>query len=175
MKKIFVYGAVMLIVFLCASCTSTKFTGYATCTGRVCGPHGEPVEHYTVSFGIGEKAVTGANGMFVIPALRAGTYTLTGHGRDWSSIEKEIVFTDRRGIVCIQVEPITMVYQTVESYLRSGLYDEAARLLKSMADGNADSALFQFYQEIVAYNASPSEKKLKKLADRLHKESDYVF
>ena len=175
MKKIGFLWLTALLAAAVVSCASTRFSGTAACAGRVCGPNGAPVEQYTVSFGIGKTTVTGVNGMFVIPDMRAGEYTLTGYGRGWASIKKDVVFTDRRGIVCIQVDPITSVYKKVESYMRSGLFDQAAQLLKTQANGNGEDALFQFYQAVVSYGASPSDKKLKKLAERLNKECGYVF
>jgi len=161
------------MLLLPASCASEKFDGVASCTGRVCGPHGEPVENYQISFGLGLSAVTGKNGMFLIPEMRAGTYTLTGMGCGWTSVRKEVRFIDRRGIVCVQVEPISAVYQRVESFLRSGLYDEAESLLRKEKPANADSRLFQFYQKVVDYCRSPSERNLRRISENLMEETDY--
>ncbi|MBQ6780216.1 MAG: carboxypeptidase regulatory-like domain-containing protein [Treponema sp.] len=164
---------ILPILLLLISCASTKFSGTAACTGRVCGPHGEPVEQYQVSFGVGLTTVSGINGMFLIPDVRAGTYTVRGGGKGWSSVEKEIEFTDRRGIVCIQVEPMTAVYQKVEGLLRQNFCDEAEKMLAKESVCNDSSPLFQFYREVISYRKSPTEQKLKKIKDKVMEETAY--
>ena len=170
MKKILTLAP---LIVLLVSCASTSFSGNASCTGRVCGPHGEPVAQYQVSFGAGLSAISSVNGMFLIPDMRAGTYTLRGGGKGWASVEKEIAFTDRRGIICIQVEPISVAYQNIERLLRMNLYDEAENALEKERIGNEKSPLFQFYRDVISYCKSPSEKKLKRLTDKVMEENAY--
>lgn len=172
MKKNFVLIPLVTLLF---SCASTKYAGTAACTGRVCGPRGEPVANYQVSFGLGLTTVTGSNGMFLIPEMRSGTYTLTGRGAGWASVEKEISFVDRRSIVCVQVEPISAVYQRVESLLKSGLYEEAKTMLKREKSSNDKTELFQFYQKVVDYCQSPSERKKEKLSEYVKEEYDHAL
>ena len=169
-KRGIVCAAMLLLL---TSCASTKYEGTAACVGRVCGLHGEPVENYQVSFGLGHSAVTGKNGMFLIPEIRAGTYTLKGKGTGWTSVEKEVSFIDRRSIVCVQVEPISAVYQRVESLLRSGLFDEADSLLKKEKVSNAESKLYQFYQQVIDYCRSPSDRKMRKISEKVMEETKY--
>ncbi len=173
MKKMKRLLELLPLLVMLLSCASTKFAGKAACTGRVCGPHGEPVENYQVSFGLGLTTVTKANGMFLIPEMSAGTYTVKGKGTGWTSVEKEVQFIDRRSIVCLQVEPIAALYQRVESLLRSGLYDEAEDILKKEKSSNAESKLYQFYQRVIDYCQSPSERKMRKISEKLMEERDY--
>ena len=170
MKRIIVCIPLLLMLI---SCASSKFSGKAVCTGRVCGPHGEPVENYQVSFGLGLSTVTKANGMFLIPEMSAGTYTLHGKGVGLTSVEKEVTFIDRRSIICVQVEPLSAVYQRVESLLRSGLYDEAEDILKKEKSANSESKMYQFYQRIIDYLQSPSERKMRKITEQVMEERDY--
>lgn len=155
--------AFLLAMLALSSCKSTKFEGTAACTGRVCGPNGEAVENYHLDFGAIHSAVTGINGMFLIPELKAGTYKVSGGGKGWSSFEKTVSFRDRRRIFTAQIEPISSVYAKVEELIRQQDFKEAEKMLQRESKFNKDEKSFQFYEKLISYCKKPSEKKKQQL------------
>ncbi|MBQ3671676.1 MAG: carboxypeptidase regulatory-like domain-containing protein [Treponema sp.] len=147
------------------SCRSTKFEGTAACTGRICGPHGEAVENYHIDFGAVHSAVTGINGMFLIPELKAGTYRVSGGGKGWSSFEQTVSFKDRRRIFTAQIEPISSVYAKVEELIRDGQFKEAEKMLQKESKYNRGEKSFLFYEKLVSYCKNPSERKKQQIFD----------
>ncbi len=165
LNKSFAFLAVIFVLigglFSFSGCATQGFEGKAVCTGRVCGPDGTAVPGYHISFGLGLDAVTGINGVFMIPEMEAGEYVLKGGGKGWSSISEKVVFSDKKSIVTVQVAPLNEVYQDVEKLIRSYSYDSAENLLAMQKKYNEEDDVFDFYCSLVEFckNQSEHEKR----------------
>ena len=78
-------------------------------------------------------------------------------------------FFDRKSIVCVQVERLEKLFPKIENLLREGKYDEAKKLLAKSKDYNEKNPLYLFYKSLIAYCASPNERRRKQLMSALEK------
>ncbi len=163
MNKFFRFFSVTIVLagslFSFLGCATKGFEGKAVCSGRVCSPDGTAVSGYHVSFGDGLEAVTGINGVFMIPDMNAGEYVLTGGGKGWASVSEKVVFSDRKSIVTVQVSSMNDVYKNVEKLIRSYSFDSAENLLASQKKYNQDDDVFDFYCSLVSFCKNQSEQE----------------
>ncbi|WP_294429783.1 carboxypeptidase-like regulatory domain-containing protein [uncultured Treponema sp.] len=165
---------VRILLCLCAfsfvSCASTKFEGRAVLAGKVCDLSGKGIPNYHISAGLGLDAVTDINGMFSFNSVSAGNYHITGGGNGWESADLRFSFTDRKSIVCIQVDSLENLVSEMEILLEEENFEGAKNLLSKYKPYNERNPFYRSYKSLVAYCASPTEKRkeaLKKCLDKI--------
>ena len=156
-------------LFVFISCASTKFEGKAVLAGKVCDLSGKGIPNYHISAGIGLETVTDISGMFSFDSVSAGNYHITGGGNGWESADVRLNFTDRKDIVCIQLDSLENLLPELENLLEDENIDEAKRLLAKNSSYNEKNPVYRCYKSLLAYCASPSEKRKTALKNSLEK------
>lgn len=133
------------------SCASDGFEGTGVLVGRVCDGNGNPVPGYRLSFGLGKSVVSGVNGMFRVPGMKAGTFSMKGDGSGWSSVDEKVDFFDRKSVLVVRVESAAEVYRRVEESIRAGDLDGSEKMMKEVGQGDGVSDLHRFYSDLIEY------------------------
>ena len=139
------------------SCASDGFEGTGVLVGRVCDGNGNPVPGYRLSFGLGKSVVSGVNGMFRVPGMKAGTFSMKGGGSGWSSVDEKGDFFDRKSVLVVRVESAAEVYRRVEESIRAGDLDGSEKMMKEVGQGDGVSDLHRFYSDLIEYRRRVAE------------------
>lgn len=160
------FGFVTTIFF--GSCASSKFEGTACLAGKVFDQDGKPVNKYEIEAD-GKKALTDSAGIFYIEDVKSGKISISGSKKGFTSFKEKIQFTDRKDLMCIEVERISSFYKKIENLITGKDYYQAKSLLKKEKKSNGESTIFQFYDTLCDFYITESIEEKQSLQGKLEK------
>lgn len=160
------FGFVTTVFF--GSCASSKFEGTACLAGKVFDQDGKPVNKYEIEAD-GKKALTDSAGIFYIEDVKSGKISISGSKKGFTSFKKKIQFTDRKDLMCIEVERISSFYKKIENLITGKDYYQAKSLLKKEKKSNGESTIFQFYDTLCDFYITESIEEKQSLQGKLEK------
>lgn len=145
------------------SCTSAKFEGEATLSGKVYDEKGRPVSNYYIYTDRGDAAVSDCNGNFLISNVTSGEYKIYGGSYGWCGSEMTFHFNDRKNILCIQAKSLDSLLPELSALIYEEKFKEAGEILEKSRRFNKKNPFFQAFDCLLEYSAEPDEKKREKL------------
>lgn len=146
--------------FFLASCASVPFSGNAVFMGKISSVDGKGVENFKVCLE-GKETLTNASGVFSFEDVSSGEKQISAFKKGWAPINEKVVFSDRKNLLCFQIENMGVVYGKLEKLLTEGFYAEGRNLLEKNRSGNEKEKNFIFYESVLKYIENPCEENKK--------------
>ena len=144
-----------LSCFFLVSCASVPFSGNAVFMGKISSVDGKGIENFKVCLE-GKETLTNASGVFSFEDVSSGEKQISAFKKGWAPINEKVVFSDRKNLLCFQIENMGVVYGKLEKLLTEGFYAEGRNLLEKNRSGNEKEKNFIGMNPIVIKRQNPN-------------------
>ena len=138
MKKNYMEGLFLLLIFMLTSCASNpRFKGNGDFCGMVVDEKNQPVKEYLINFWrdgiIFASALTNQSGIFVMQNIPAGKYSLCGQKENYLDIKNlKVDFCSRDKFLCCTVFTADGFFRHLDDLIKIEDYDAALKELENL-------------------------------------------
>lgn len=171
------YLLIAIAVILLTSCASVPGAREKiNVNGMIYDTDNRPVVNYTVSLDDKYYAVTDIGGRFTINKVARDTYTFTGKGKGYLSMEQEVTVFDKTQIIYIKVPTIESKFNEAYVYMKEGKYSKAKLCIEEVLASDKDNSTALYFMSVIEYkegNVEESDNYLNRIIEN-GDESNYV-
>lgn len=166
----------ILVFFMQTGCVSkTQIINEGDLCGVVIDENNKPVPNFEVicssNLLVGKSSYTNNSGIFIIPDLTIGEYTINGTKENYAKFcEEKFMFRGSQSMFCCQVSSLKAILKRVQQNIKNQDYKKAFMLLEEIhtSKGGENEALILLYKTYISYLSGDIEfyekykKELKK-------------
>ncbi|GMO50373.1 MAG: hypothetical protein Pg6C_14080 [Treponemataceae bacterium] len=142
----------VLSVYFTGCASSRGFEGKEDIHGLVVDGKNRPVTGYRIEINHGTY-FSNETGLFTVKKIKAGTYILSGSKNEYLPIEKEIVISQKKGLIYLQVVSLDEILAEAESLFDEGNWQQADFILRDAIDDTSDQNqdILRFYRAVALF------------------------